>query len=154
MLCCHQCIHSLPLPSVSAPGGWCRIDRAAPPPPAMTQDLDLSKVQGHIPCQALQCSRRTRMPVGKDDCQLLAAGELTYSTMAKVRDVTPWARTIWQFNDQHSWVAWIHAAGEAYRGALCARTVTCSGLCYSWLMWDVSCASQVHGNGAWFLKLS
>ena len=38
------------------------------------------------------------MPVGKDDCQLLAAGELTYSTMAKVRDVTPWACNIRQFS--------------------------------------------------------
>ncbi len=37
-VCWLQCIYSLPSPSVSAPGGWCRIYRAAPQPPAMTQD--------------------------------------------------------------------------------------------------------------------
>ena len=59
----------------------------------------------------------------------VSAREITSSTMSKVQDVTPssWARSIRQFHDQHSWVAWIHAAGETYLGALCARIVTCSG---------------------------
>ena len=47
---------------------------------------------------------------------------------------------------EHSWVAWIHAVGETYLWALCAKTVTCSGQCYLWLIWDVSCACRVHCN--------
>ena len=66
-----------------------------------------------------------------------------------------WARNMWQFNNLYFTQLsrfWIHAAGETYRWALCAGTVTCPSQCYAWLMWDVSCASKVPSNRAWFLN--
>ena len=76
--------------------------------------------------------------------------------MSNVQDVTlsSWEHNIQQFHDQRRWVAWIHPAGETYLGALCARIVICSGQYFVWLMWDVSCASRVHCNCAWFLNFS